>query len=92
MLRPAPELLDVVRSGIAIIGTQYLGGLGEREARGLLSAAEQDFGALPPATAQMRQRDCLREGRALYDHASSIERSLITSVAQRRIKRLTKAS
>ena len=82
-------LLKVVRSGIAIIGTQYLAGLREVEARALLEAAERDFQALPPAAAEMRQAACLQEGEALYAHASPLERSLITTAAQRRIKRLT---
>ena len=37
------ELLKVVRSGIAIIGTQYFAGLRESEARELLKAAEQEL-------------------------------------------------
>jgi hypothetical protein len=84
-----PELLKVVRSGIAIIGTQYLAGLREGEARQLLKAAEEDFQALPAAAAEERQAECLKEGEALYQHASPLERSLITTAAQRRIKRLT---
>jgi len=86
------ELLDVVRSGIAIIGTQYFAGLREAEARQLLKAAEADFEALPPRAAAARQAECLREGFALYEHASSLERSLITTAAQRRIKRLLAAA
>jgi hypothetical protein len=82
-------LLKVVRSGIAIIGTQYLAGLREVEARELLAAAERDFQALPPAAAEQRQAACLQEGEALYAHASPLEQSLITMAAQRRIKRLT---
>ena len=84
-----PVLLKVVRSGIAIIGTQYLAGLHEAEARELLKTAELDFQALAPAAAQERQAACLEEGEALFAHASPIERSLITTAAQRRIKRLT---
>jgi hypothetical protein len=84
-----PDLLKVVRSGIAIIGTQYLAGLREVEARELLKAAEQDFQALAPDVAEARQSECLSEGEALYAQASSLERSLITSAAQRRIRRLT---
>lgn len=84
-----PVLLRVVRSGIAIIGTQYLAGLREGEARQLLQAAEHEFEALPPAAAGERQAACLREGEALYANASPIERSLITTAAQRRIRRLT---
>jgi hypothetical protein len=84
-----PILLKVVRSGIAIIGTQYLAGLHEAEARELLKSAELDFQALAPAAAQERQAACLEEGEALFAHASPIERSLITTAAQRRIKRLT---
>jgi hypothetical protein len=84
-----PELLRVVRSGIAIIGTEYLAGLREAEAREMLKAAEQDFQALPPAAAEKRQLECLKEGEALYLNASSLEQSLITMAAQRRIKRLT---
>jgi hypothetical protein len=84
-----PQLLNVVRSGIAIIGTQYFAGLREVEARELLHAAEADFQALPPALARERQAQCLFEGEALYQQASSLERSLITTAAQRRIRRLT---
>lgn len=83
-----PELLTVVRSGIAIIGTQYLAGLRESEARKLLEAAEKDFQALPRSAAELRQAQCLQEGQALYKNASAFERSLITTAAQRRIKRL----
>ena len=79
------ELLKVVRSGIAIIGTQYLAGLREAEARALLAAAERDFEALPPDSAESLQAQCLAEGEGLYSHASPFERSLITSAAQRRI-------
>ena len=86
-----PELLKVVRSGIAIIGTQYLAGLREAEARELLKAAQQDFQTLPPAAAGERQAQCLKEGEALFEHASALERSLITSAAQRRIRRITAA-
>ena len=85
------ELLKVVRSGIAIIGTQYLAGLREAEARELLQAAEKDFQALPLSTAEAHQAQCLQEGQALYKDASPIERSLITTAAKRRIKRLTSA-
>jgi len=84
-----PVLLKVVRSGIAIIGTQYLAGVHEAEARELLNAAERDFQALPAAAAEERQAACLAEGEALFAHASPIERSLITTAAQRRIRRLT---
>jgi hypothetical protein len=84
-----PVLLKVVRSGIAIIGTQYLAGIHEAEARELLKAAERDFQALPAAAAEERQAACLEEGEALFAHASPIERSLITTAAQRRIRRLT---
>ncbi|MCE9658857.1 MAG: hypothetical protein K8R60_09885 [Burkholderiales bacterium] len=87
------ELLKVVRSGIAIIGTQYLAGLRESEARPLLEAAEKDFEALPRSAAVSRQAQCLQEGQALYKNASPIEQNLITSAAQRRIqKRLKKAA
>ncbi len=86
-----PELLKVVRSGIAIIGTQYLAGLREAEARQMLKAAQVDFQALPPAAAVERQAQCLKEGEALFEHASGLERSLITSAAQRRIRRITAA-
>ncbi len=87
-----PELLKVVRSGIAIIGTQYLAGLREVEARELLKAAERDFQALPPAAAEARQAECLQEGESLYNRASPLERSLITTAAQRRIRRMTASS
>ena len=83
------ELLKVVRSGIAIIGTQYLAGLREADARRLLKAAEEDFRTLSPADAAERQAQCLREGHAIYEHASPLEQSLISTAAQRRIRKLT---
>ena len=86
------ELLKVVQSGIAIIGTEYFAGLREAEARDMLKAAEDDFKTLPPTAAADRQGECLREGWALYQDATALERSLITTVAQRRIKRLTAAA
>jgi hypothetical protein len=86
-----PVLLKVVRSGIAIIGTQYLAGLREAEARQLLKAAQQEFQTLPPATASERQAQCLKEGETIFEHSSAFERSLITSAAQRRIRRITAA-
>ena len=86
------ELLKVVRSGIAIIGTQYFAGLRESEARQMLKAAEEDFQALPATAAAERQAECLREGYSLYEHATPLERSLITTAAQRRIKRLAAAA
>ena len=86
-----PVLLKVVRSGIAIIGTQYLAGLREGEARELLKVAEHDFHALSADEAQLRQSACLQEGEALYTKASPLEQSLITSAAQRRVRRLTAA-
>lgn len=85
------DLLDVVRSGIAIIGRQYLSGLGETEARALLDTADKEFQTLPPGEASLRQRDCLTEGRAFYEQASPFEKSLITSAAQHRIRRLKSA-
>jgi hypothetical protein len=84
-----PALLRVVRSGITIIGTQYLAGLRETEARQLLKIAQQEFQALPPALAGERQAQCLKEGEALFENASALERSLITSAAHRRIRRIT---
>lgn len=59
------DLLKVVRSGLAIIGTQYLAGLREAEARTLLAAAERDFQSLPPDTAETLQAECLAEGDGL---------------------------
>ena len=87
-----PELLKVVQSGIAIIGTQYFAGLREAEARQMLKAAEDDFNELPASVAAERKAECLREGYALYQGASALERSLITTAAQRRIRRITAAA
>ena len=86
------QLLKVVRSGIAIIGTQYLAGLREAEAREMLKAAQQEFQTLPPAIASERQVGCLREGETLFEQANPLERSLITTAAQRRIRRITAAA
>jgi hypothetical protein len=82
------ELLNVVRSGFAFIGRQYLAGLQEAEARRLLAVAEQEFSALPADRRKLRQAQCLREGERLYAESSAIERSLITSAAKRRIHRI----
>jgi len=86
-----PELFKVVRSGVAIIGTQYLAGLGKDEGKRLLEAAEKDFQALPRSAAAARQAQCLQEGQSIYQNASAIEKGLITSAAQRRVRKLTAA-
>ena len=86
-----PELFKVVRSGIAIIGSQFLAGLGKDEGKRLLEAAEKEFQALPRSAADARQAQCLQEGQAIYQNASAIEKSLITSAAQRRVRKLTAA-
>jgi hypothetical protein len=83
-----PELLRVVRSGYAFVGRQYLAGLGEAEARKLLDSAEQAFEALPPDQRKLRQAQCLQEGERLYAESSVIERSLISSAAERRVQRM----
>ncbi len=83
-----PELLKVVRSGFTFIGRQYLAGLREAEARQLLESAEQAFEALSPDGRKLRQAQCLQEGERLYAEASTLERGLITTAAQRRIKRM----
>ena len=83
------DLLPVVRSGIAIIGAQYLAGLQEAEARLLLADGERQFAALSPEEQSARHAACLREGEDLYRHASPLERGLITTAAHRRIKRIT---
>jgi hypothetical protein len=84
------QLLKVVRSGITIIGRQYLAGLREAEARQLLKAAQEEFGTLPPAAAGTRQAECLREGETMFENSSSLERTLITTAAEHRIRRITK--
>ena len=81
-----------MRSGIAIIGSQYLAGL--REAGGTPSCSRRpsrQFQAIAAGRGLGRQRQaaCLKEGETLYANASPLERSLITTAAQRRIKRLT---
>jgi hypothetical protein len=86
-----PELYTVVRSGIAIIGAQMLAGLREDEGKRLLKAAEREFQALPRSAADARQAQCLQEGQAIYQNASAIEKGLIASAAQRRVRKLTAA-
>jgi hypothetical protein len=83
-----PELFRVVRSGFTFIGRQYLAGVREAEARQLLEAAERDFAALAPDGRKLRQAECLREGEQLYSQSTAFERSLITSAAERRVKRM----
>ena len=86
-----PELYKVVRSGIAFIGTQFVAGLGKDEGKRLLEVAEKDFQALPRSAAAARQAQCLQEGQAIYQNASPIEKGLITSATQRRLRKLTAA-
>ena len=70
---PMPaDFLKVVQSGIAIIGSQYLAGLREAEARELLKSAEADFQALAPAEAAERQgRACAKASRSSIMHRRS---------------------
>lgn len=86
-----PELYKVVRSGVAIIGRQYLAGLRKEDGKRLLETAEQEFQTLPRSAAVARQAQCLQEGQTLYEKASAMEKGLITSAAQRRLRKLTAA-
>ncbi len=84
-----PALLKVVRCGIATIGTQYFAGLREAEVREMLKAAEEEL-PCPPAGAGRDASDRVpEEGHPLYENASALERRLVTTAAQRPIKRIT---
>ena len=94
------ELLTVVRSGIAIIGTQYLARLREAEARRLLDAAEKDFEALPRSTAAAPPGavpaggpDALQERLALRKEPDHERRAASDQATDGRLtrKRVTKA-
>ena len=82
------ELFRVVRSGVAIIGRQYLAGLREAEARQLLDSAERDFRALSPDSRRLRQARCLVEGERIYAEASALERGFISTAARKRVERV----
>jgi hypothetical protein len=87
--RSSPALLKVVRCGIATIGTHYFAGLREAEVREMLEAAEEEL-PCPPAGAGRDASDRVpEEGYPLYENASALERRLVTTAAQRPIKRIT---
>jgi hypothetical protein len=84
-----PLLLDRLKSGAAFIGEAYLQGeRDEKRAKSLLDAALQAQKSLPRPELAARQSACAREGAQLLAKADPVSRTVVSHLAQRRMKKL----
>ncbi len=82
------ELLKLTQSGFAIIGIAYQQGLRKPEADQLLEAAKQAQKSMPEAALSQLQTSCRAEGVQVLADANPLERFLVNSAAERRVKRI----
>lgn len=82
------ELLKLTQSGFALIGIAYQDGLRKPEADQLLDAAKQAQKSMPAPALSQLQASCRVEGAQVLADANTLERFLVTSAAERRVKRI----
>lgn len=82
------ELLKLTESGFAIIGVAYQAGLRKPEADQLLESAKKAQKSMPAPALSQLQASCRIEGSQVLADANALERFLVTSAAERRVKRI----
>lgn len=82
------QLLPIVTSSFAFIGTVYKQGLREAQANELLRQAERAQEQLPPDELARTQDACFAEGQQLLAEANFFEREFVKVAARRRVARL----
>jgi hypothetical protein len=82
------QLLPIVTSSFAFIGTVYKQGVSNAQADELLRQAEQAQAQVPPAELARTQDACHAEGLRLLAEANFFERQFVTRAAKRRVDRL----
>lgn len=82
------ELLKLTQSGFAIIGIAYQDGLRKPEADQLLETAKKAQKSMPAPALSQLQASCQLEGARVLADANALERFLVTSAAERRVKRI----
>ena len=82
------ELLKLTESGFAIIGVAYQDGLRKPEADQLLDSAKKAQKSMPAPALSQLQASCRIEGGQVLADANALERFLVTSAAERRVKRI----
>ncbi|MBC7699141.1 hypothetical protein [Aquabacterium sp.] len=85
------ELLKLTQSGFALIGIAYQDGLRKPEADQLLDAAKQAQKSMSAPALSQLQASCRLEGAQVLTDANALERFLVNSAAQRRVKRIADA-
>ena len=85
------ELLKLTQSGFALIGTAYQDGLRKPQADQLLDAAKQAQKSMPAPALSQLQASCRLEGAQVLADANALERFLVNSAAERRVKRIADA-
>lgn len=83
------ELLKLTQSGFALIGIAYQDGLRKPEADRLLDAAKQAQKSMPAPALSQLQASCRLEGNQVLADANGLERFLVNSAAERRVKRIS---
>jgi len=86
------QLLPIVTSSFAFIGTVYKQGVRGPQADELLRQAEEAQTQVPPAELARTQDACHAEGMQLLAQANFFERQFVTRAAKARVQRLHPAS
>jgi hypothetical protein len=86
------QLLPIVKSSFAFIGSVYKQGLSNAQADELLRQAEKAQAQMPPADLARTQDACHAEGQQLLAQANFFEREFVTRAAKRRVERLHPAT
>jgi hypothetical protein len=86
------QLLPIVTSSFAFIGSVYKQGVRNAEADELLRQAEKAQAQMPPADLARTQDACHAEGQQLLAQANFLEREFVTRAAKRRVERLQPAT
>lgn len=82
-----PRIVRITQAGFAYVGTAYKRGLRDPRADDMLKAARVEQKGWDTARHAKVAGECLAEGEALYNDASSIEQWLVTNKVNKRVDR-----
>jgi hypothetical protein len=87
-----PRIVHLTQAGFAYVGTAYKRGLRDPRADEMLKAARAEQKGWDAARHAKVAAECLAEGDALYQGASSIEQWLVTNKVNKRVDRFLNSS
>ena len=87
-----PRIVRITQAGFAYVGTAYKRGLRDPRADEMLKAARVEQKGWDAGRHAKVAGECLAEGEALYNDASSIEQWLVTNKVNKRVDRFLKSA